>query len=147
MVRNLARVALALTLSCPIAVATAQAQSAADDQLPATYTLPSKSIAMTGNSIAAGGVLGHKSTGGVLGVDSLTNWSSYFYVPDNAGAFQFTWPYTMVGNSPFSHGDGDHDGDDSSTTWIPAPIVPVTVQLLDTDGSVRIIGGQPAILT
>jgi hypothetical protein len=147
MFRDLVRVTLALTFTSLVATATAQAQSAADDQLPANYMLSSKSIAMTGNSIAAGGVLGHKSTGGVLGIDSLTNWSSYFYVPDNAGGFQFTWPYTMVGNSPFTHGDGDNDDDDDLTTWIPSPIVPVTVQLLDTNGSVRIIGGQPAIIS
>ena len=56
---------------------------------------------------AGGGVLGHRANGNVLGVDSLPNWSSYFYEPgfDSNGFTQFTWPYTMVGRSPFDRDD------------------------------------------
>jgi len=128
-------------------------QSMADDQVPATYTQNVKGHTLRSDSAAGGGVIGRRANGSVLGVDSLPNWSSYFYLPglvdDGGSGFpQWTWQYTMVGRSPFSgadHGDGDnHEG--GATTTIAAPIVPVNIVLLDTNGSVRIIGGKPAIM-
>src|SRR5947207_15600768 len=90
-----------------------------NDQVPLNYV--ANANAHTSRAPVAadgGGVLGHRSNGSVLGVDSLPNWSSYFYEPalDTNGFPQFTWPYTMVGRSPFNHNDdqqGDHD--DSGT--------------------------------
>jgi hypothetical protein len=95
-----------------------------------------------------GGVLGQRANGNVLGVDSLPNWSSYFYEPglDTNGFVQFTWPYTMVGRSPFDRGDderGDRGdrGDRSGTTTIGAPIVPVNLDLRNADGTPRFVNG------
>jgi hypothetical protein len=116
------------------------AQSAADDQLPVSFisTMPTYNI--PGSSIAAGGgFLGRHANGSLLGIDSLTNWSSYFYYPGVIDQFedpQFTWPYTMVGNSPF--------GKDGAAT-INAPIVPVTIDLRNADGTPRFINGKPLI--
>jgi len=87
-------------------------------------------------------VLGKHSSGAVLGIDSATNWSSYFYEPgfDSFGGTQFTWGYTMVGHAPFGKGqDQDCFGE---TTRIGAPIVPVNLDLRNADGSPRIVNGQ-----
>lgn len=68
---------------------------------------------------------------GTLGVDSIVNFSSYFYAeaPQDPLFFGFSWPYTMVGRSPFSQEIED-------PTVIDAPLVPVTVTLLDQNGNV-----------
>jgi len=118
-------------------------QSMEDDQVPVSFALSLNPHA-TGSDIAAGsgGVLGHRSNGGILGIDSLPNWSSYFYYPgvDSNGFPQFTWQYTMVGNAPFSQG---HDDDwRGETTWIGAPIVPVSLDLRNADGSPRFVNGK-----
>jgi hypothetical protein len=68
----------------------------------------------TGSNADGGGVLGRHSSGAVLGIDSVTNWSSYFYEPgfDSFGDTQFTWGYTMVGHAPFGKGqDQDWEGE------------------------------------
>jgi len=110
-----------------------------DDQLPADFLLSAKAHSTNGNSLSDGtGVLGRRSTGSVLGVDSVVNWSSYFYFPDYYG-FQFSWPYTMVGKAPF--GNDDSDG----KTVIGAPVVAVTVDLRNYDGSPRFVNGQRLI--
>jgi len=107
-----------------------------DDQLPAAFLQTVKAHSTYGNSLADGsGVLGRKSSGSVLGVDSVVNWSSYFYQADFF-AYQFTWPYTMVGKPPF--GQPDSDG----KTVIRAPVVAVNVDLRNYDGSPRYVNGQ-----
>jgi hypothetical protein len=90
---------------------------------------------------AGGGVLGGRSNASVLGIDSVVNWSSYFYFPgvDSNGFPQFTWQYTMVGNTPFGNGGQDENGE---TTTIGAPVIPVNLDLRNTDGSPRFVGGK-----
>jgi hypothetical protein len=114
----------------------------ADDQLPASYTLTTNPHTAHASSAAGGGVLGRHSNASLLGVDSVVNWSSYFYLPgfDSFGGTQFTWDYTMVGQAPFGQGQ-DNDGN-GGTTWIGAPIVPVSLDLRNADGSPRFVGGQ-----
>jgi hypothetical protein len=90
-------------------------------------------------------VLAERSTSGVLGVESLANWTGYYYLSaaDSNTNAQFAWPYTMVGHSPYSQG---HEDDwQGETTQLGAPIVPVTIDLLDTDGSLRFIDGHPLV--
>jgi hypothetical protein len=67
--------------------------------------------------------------GGIPGIDSLTNFTGQFSSPglDPSGNPASTWYYSMVGNSPELGG----------TTTIGAPIIPVTVELLDQNGHVR----------
>jgi hypothetical protein len=114
-----------------------------DDVVPLSFMLKATPHTAHAGSIAdGGGVLGNRSNGSLLGIDSLPNWSSYFYQPgvDGSGFPQFTWQYTMVGNSPFAKGeDGDGNG---GTTWIGAPIVPVNVDLRNFDGSPRFFLGK-----
>jgi hypothetical protein len=130
----------------PVAVV---AQVVPDDQVPLTYT--QNATPRTGRLGAAGGggVIGNRSNGGVLGIDTVPNWSSYFYlpglVPTAFGAFpQWTWQYGMVGHSPFTKGqETDWVG---YTTWIGAPIIPVIIDLRNFDGSPRFLNGVRLIL-
>jgi len=131
-------------LAAPMSVL---AQSVAEDQLPAGFLQtvnPHMGRSKTAN--AGGGVLGTRSNASVLGIDTLPNWSSYFYYPgvDSNGFPQFTWQYTMVGNSPFARNDkwGDDDDWQGATTKIGAPIIPVNIDLRNADGSPRFVGGQ-----
>ena len=137
----------ALLLSAlPVAVV---AQGAPPDQVPLTYI--QNATPHTGQLGAAGGggVIGNRSNGGVLGIDTIPNWSSYFYlpglVPTGFGAFpQWTWQYGMVGHSPLTKGqEADWVG---YTTWIGAPIIPVIIDLRNFDGSPRFLNGHRLIL-
>ena len=135
-----------ICLALPVA---AVAQGPQDDQVPLSYI--QNQTPHTGKPGAAGssGVLGHSSSGGVLGIDTVANWSSYFYlpglVPTAFGAFpQWTWQYGMVGHSPFTKGqETDWVG---YTTWIGAPIIPVIIDLRNFDGSPRFFNGVRLIL-
>jgi hypothetical protein len=138
--------ALLLIAALP-ALALAQSTGGTEsDQLPSTFTLSTNPHTLNSNDAAAGGgVLGRRSNGGLLGIDSVINWSSYFYYPgvDGNGFPQFTWNYTMVGHSPLGEGEDNRQGE--NTTRIGAPIVPVIVDLRNFDGSPRFVGGQRLI--
>lgn len=70
------------------------------------------------------------------GIDTLINFSSSFTAPgfDTDGNPQSVWPYTMVGRAP----------EQNRTTRFNAPIIPVTVELLDASGNVgRTATGAP----
>jgi hypothetical protein len=111
------------------------------DQLPTTFLTKMTPMYYPGASIAAGGTLGKRSNGSLLGIDSIPNWSSYFYFPgvDSFGGPQYTWSDTMVGKSPLSKKS------DGGNTEIPAPIIPVTLDLRNADGSPRFVNGKPLI--
>jgi hypothetical protein len=129
-----------LSLALPACVC---AQSMQDDQVPISFTRNSNPYTLHTNSSGdGGGVLGNRSNGSLLGIDSLPNWSSYFYEPgvDGTGSPQFTWQYTMVGHSPFA--TGEDGGGNGGTTWIGAPIVAVNLDLRNLDGSPRFVGGK-----
>jgi hypothetical protein len=74
---------------------------------------------------------------GIPGIDSLVNFNQHYQAPgiDVFGNPQHIWYYNMFGNPPQQHG----------TTWINAPIVPVTLDLRNFDGSPRFVNGQPLI--
>jgi hypothetical protein len=116
-------------------------QGLADDQLPADFVANNANVrhVQGATANAGGGSLGHRSNGSVLGVDSIPNWSSSFYDPgfDSFGNLQYTWQYTMAGNSPFTQNDGS-----GGTTTIGAPVVPVNLDLRNADGSPRFVNGQ-----
>ena len=124
------------TLASALVLAAAPLDS---DQLPDGTVL--SAIHGNGPSNGSGGVLGKSTNGSLLGVDTVQNFSSYFYLPGwftdqftgdvNVSFPQFTWPYTMVGKAPFGHDDSD------GTTKIPAPIIPVAIDLRNFDGTPR----------
>lgn len=65
------------------------------------------------------------------GIDSLVNFTGHF---EAQGVFfddtrHQMWEYAMVGNSP------DHGG----TTWINAPVIPVSLDLRNADGTPRYV--------
>jgi hypothetical protein len=76
---------------------------------------------------------------GTPGIDSLTNWNGSYHAVgfDPNGNLRKTWFYNMVGNKPGRGG----------TTTINAPVVPVSLDLLNPDGSVFLhYDPQPFIL-
>ncbi len=122
--------------------ASVYAQTMEPDQVPISFTLNKHPHTLRANFAAdGGGVLGGRSNGSLLGIDSLPNWSSYFYYPgvDRQGFPQFTWQYTMVGRAPF--GTDESEGS-AETTEIRAPVVPVSLDLRNFDGSPRFVGGK-----
>ena len=80
-----------------------------------------------------------KSFGAQVGnVDTIVNFQGSFSTAgvDGNGNPNTQWPWTMVGHSPAAGG----------TTRINAPIVPVSVRLLDANGNQRFVNGQPLFL-
>ncbi len=78
------------------------------------------------------------ATGGVPGVDMVANFTGQFYAPgvNSSGSPQSVWYYSIVGNSPELGG----------TTVIDAPVIPVTVALLDPTGHVRSVSGHRLVM-
>lgn len=83
------------------------------------------------------GFAGVNKFSSIPGIDSLVNWNGDFHAKgvDQNGVPRDLWLYTMVGNPPEKGG----------TTRFNAPVVPVTVILLDYDGSIRMVEGQPMV--
>ena len=66
-------------------------------------------------------------------IDSLRTFSGEFHTPGpNPASPQRRWLYTIAGNRPESGG----------STIFNAPIIPVSLDLLDFDGSVRVVNGH-----
>lgn len=76
----------------------------------------------------------HSKTVGIPNVDSLVNFTGQFNADgvDDVGNPRNTWFYSMVGRPP------EHGG----TTKIRAPIVGVSLDLREADGSPRFVNGQ-----
>src|SRR5438105_3338652 len=80
-------------------------------------------------------------------IDTLATWSSFFTAAgfDSNGLPKSNWPFTMVGQSPIRQrddrrgGDADRGDRGGRTTWIPAPIVPVNLELHQADGSLLFV--------
>jgi len=78
---------------------------------------------------------GGSGSGGPLGgIDSIVNFTGQFHAQglNAVGNPQSVWPYAMVGKSP------DHEGQ----TTINAPIIPVSLDLRNADGSPRFVNGK-----
>jgi len=71
---------------------------------------------------------------GLAGIDSVANWNKHFITGgiDPNGNPQHIWYYSMVGNPPELGG----------TTVFNAPIVPVSLDLRNADGTPRFVNGQ-----
>ena len=71
---------------------------------------------------------------GLAGIDSIANWNKHFTTEgiDPSGNPQHIWYYSMVGNPPELGG----------TTVFNAPVVPVSLDLRNADGTPRFVGGQ-----
>jgi hypothetical protein len=108
------------------------------DQLPADY-LGGVSHPLHVNN--AGGLNGKGNIptphGFPVGVDTLLNFTDHFEAQGVYfdGSAHHIWEYSMVGNPPEQGG----------TTTFNAPIVPVTLDLRNFDGSPRFVNGKPLI--
>ena len=136
-----AAMATMLILALPVS-GVGQGTSSTADQVSLDYVRSvNPRMLHSGTANAGGGYLGKRSNGSALGVDSVPNWSSYFYEAAADGS-QYTWSYTMLGNSPFG-GDGDSREDGRGrTTSLNAPVIPVNVDLRNYDGSPRYLNGH-----
>jgi hypothetical protein len=134
-----------LLLAVPV---TGYAQSSNDDQVSTNFILSTNAKSLHGTlaSVGGSGAIGNRSNGSVLGVDSLPNWSGSFYNPgqDSFGNTQFAWQYTMAGNSPFtrSQDQGEDSDFQGSTTVIGAPVIAVSLDLRNADGTPRFVNGH-----
>jgi hypothetical protein len=74
---------------------------------------------------------------GIPSIDSLVNFNDHFFADGftGNGTFNTHWYTNTVGNPPNMHG----------TTTLNAPIVPVTLDLRNFDGSPRFVNGHPLI--
>jgi hypothetical protein len=72
---------------------------------------------------------------GIFDVDSIANFSGHFFADgfDTAGDPNRHWYTNIAGNPPQMGG----------TTTFNAPIVPVSLELLDFNGQVRVVNGHP----
>jgi hypothetical protein len=132
----------ALLLALPLS---GLAQGTPNDQISAGSILNAHHATTTSKTAnLGGGALGNRSNGSVLGLDTIPNWSSYFYEPgfDSFGNLQFTWQYTMVGHSPLQSSDGSDDNWVGKRTTIGAPVIAVNVDLRNADGTPRFVNGQ-----
>jgi hypothetical protein len=140
MMRVMRAVLAAFLVAVPASLLAQVPAATESDKLPANFVLDGNPHTLNSREAAdGGGVLGKSARGSVLGVDSLENFSSYFYEPgfDSFGNLQFTWPYTMVGRSPFRGGEDRPSEEVEHTTRIGAPIVAVTLDLRNADDSPR----------
>src|SRR5690349_17030464 len=71
---------------------------------------------------------------GVPFIDSLVNWNDHYFAPGylSDGSSNNHWYTNVVGNPPNNHG----------TTYINAPIIPVDIDLRNSDGSIRYLNGK-----
>ena len=85
-------------------------------------------------------------------IDTLATWSSFFTADgfDSNGLAKSNWPFTMVGQPPLRQRDDRRGGDDGDrggrTTWIPAPIIPVNLELHQADGSVLFVDATSHVI-
>ncbi|HYL46274.1 MAG TPA: hypothetical protein VEU52_04555 [Candidatus Limnocylindrales bacterium] len=122
-------IALSLVLFMVLAVAlSASAQSSA--QVPANFLQKARSLHPAGKVSPKpfGLNFSGSNSSGIPGIDSIPNFVKSFNAngQDAFGNPQNVWSYAMVGRAP-EKGDA---------TFIPAPIIPVSVNLLNPDGSV-----------
>ena len=106
-----------------------------DDQLPRDFL--SNARGKSGATAPRGHRNGQGHTNGIPNIDSLVNFDNHFQANgvDQNGNKQIIWYYNMVGTAP------QHNG----TTTFNAPIVPVTLDLRNSDGSPRFVNGHPLI--
>ena len=131
--KQLKKIFLSAVLFVSAAGMTAFAQE--PDQVSSTY------LQNAGDKSGAVAPRGHRNgqghANGIADIDSLINFNDHFQAAgvDQNGNPQIIWYYNMVGTAPQHHG----------TTTFNAPIVPVTLDLRNADGSPRFVKGQPLI--
>lgn len=113
-----------------------QAVTANAAQVPSSFLQGARSIHRreAAHTVSNGGLT--MAAKAQSSIDTLVNFSGSFTTPgfDGDGNPQSVWPYTMIGRAP----------EQNRTTRFNAPIIPVTVELLDASGAVgRTATGAP----
>jgi len=129
------RTLLLLLSTAAFVAATARAEAREPDQLTRSFLVGKKPHAgdapqLFGKSpIVVNG--GHS---GLAGIDSVVNFTGQYTYPgfDWQGNPQSVWPWAMVGRSPRTN----------ATTVIGAPIIPVSIDMRNADGTPRYVNGQ-----
>jgi hypothetical protein len=133
--------ALCLTLCLPLPAGT-YATRRASAAVSSPYRLSPAAVAklsrhyVTRDPVANSHVNGQAHAAqGIPGVDSVPNFNGHFHLTGytRSGTLQSEWYTNTVGHMP---GDG-------GTTTINAPLIPVSLELLDQDGKQAYDGGQP----
>ena len=98
-------------------------------ELPADFLKHAHPRVLALPPVAHTGAAAQSYSDGISGIDSVTNWSGSFQVaePGFVGP-ERSWLYNQVGNPPEQGG----------TTTINAPIIPVSINLLNPDGSIAL---------
>ncbi len=135
------RSSLTMLGACALLAASASALAVDSDQMSSTAlrnkprihaTVTGRAAGFAGASVLAAGVQNAASSGsGVPGIDSLANFTGRYRANgfDSYGNPQKDWVYAMVGNSPRKGG----------TTRVRAPVIPVSIDLRNYDGSPRFV--------
>ena len=99
-------------------------------ELPADYLEQATPRVVALPPISHTGAAARPDSGGISGIDSVVNWGGSYRVaePGFIGPPRL-WLYDQVGNPPEQGG----------TTTIDAPVIPVAINLLNADGSVRFL--------
>lgn len=112
--------------------------AAEPDELPANYLagMNVKNANVKGGFIHGRGNI-PTPHGFPQGVDTIANFIGHFQANGVFfdGSFRPVWEYSMVGNDPAQGG----------TTIYNAPVVPVTIDMRNSDGSPRFVNGQRLI--
>lgn len=126
--KTLAAVAVAVAASIPAVLATASVAQATTSPYQLTGGLPAGAKMLDDAAVTPRNAFGGHVVHGIPNVDTIPNFSSHFNVKglNGAGQTQNQWLTNFVGAPPQQGG----------TTTINAPVIPITVQLLDQNGQV-----------
>lgn len=131
--RSYSLIVLSVAFFTLSAASMAQSAPLQDDQVPLDYLSNQHGDTTTQPPHPHQNVNGHTRQG-IFGIDSIPNFSGHYFANgvDANGNPQNKWLWNMVGNPPQQPG----------TTTINAPIVPVSLDLRNADGSPRFVNGQ-----
>jgi len=124
----LSALTLAVAVTVPAVIAGAAASSASTNPYQLTNGLPAGAKMLDIGGLTPRSAFGGHVAHGIPNLDTIPNFSGHFNVKglNGAGQTQNQWLTNFVGALP------QHGG----TTTINAPVIPVTVQLLDKSGNV-----------
>jgi hypothetical protein len=128
--RTLPAVALVVAVSVPAASADVTANASTPSPYQLTGGLPASAKLTDFGGITPRNIFGGHVAHGIPDVDTIPNFSDHFNVKglNLTGQVQNQWETNFVGTPPQQGG----------TTTIDAPVIPVTVQLLDPSGQVSL---------
>jgi len=128
--KTLLALALAAAATIPVAIVSATASNASTNPYQLTGGLPAGAKMIDTGGLTPRNAFGGHVVHGIPNLDTIPNFSDHFNVKglNGSGQVQNQWLTNFVGATP------QHGG----TTAINAPIIPVTVQLLDKNGNVAL---------